>query len=100
MASPLAAYAERERLKLLAALSEWLRIESISAQPEHAADCRQAAAWIGARLQRLGFRVETIETAGHPILGAVGPDVPGAPTVLCYGHYDVQPPDPVAERWS
>ena len=41
--------------------------------------------------------METIETAGHPILGAVGPDVPGAPTVLCYGHYDVQPPDPVAE---
>jgi acetylornithine deacetylase/succinyl-diaminopimelate desuccinylase-like protein len=97
MTTPLAAFAERERLKLLAALSEWLKIPSISTQPEHAADCRKAAAWIGARLQRLGFRVETIETGGHPILWGVGPEVPGAPTVLCYGHYDVQPPDPVGE---
>jgi len=95
--SPLAAFADRERPKLLAALSEWLRIESISAQPSHAADCRQAAAWLGARLQRLGFRVETIETADHPILSATGPAVPGAPTLLCYGHYDVQPPDPLSE---
>ena len=97
MTTPLAAFAERERLKLLAALSEWLKIPSISTQPEHAADCRKAAAWIGARLERLGFRVETIETGGHPILWGVGPEVPGAPTVLCYGHYDVQPPDPVGE---
>jgi acetylornithine deacetylase/succinyl-diaminopimelate desuccinylase-like protein len=97
MTTPLAAFAERERLRLLADLSEWLRIPSISAQPEHAADCRKAAAWIAARLQRLGFRVETIETAGHPILWGVGPEVPGAPTVLCYGHYDVQPPDPIGE---
>ncbi len=97
MTTPLAAFAERERLRLLADLSEWLRIPSISAQPEHAADCRKAAAWIAARLQRLGFRVETIETGGHPILWGVGPEVPGAPTVLCYGHYDVQPPDPVGE---
>ncbi len=95
--SPLAAFAERERLKLLAALSEWLRIPSISTQPEHAADCRRAAAWIAARLERLGFRVETIETGGHPILWGVGPEVPGAPTVLCYGHYDVQPADPLGE---
>ncbi len=97
MTTSLAAFAERERLKLLAALSEWLKIPSISTQPEHAADCRSAAAWIGSRLARLGFRVETLETGGHPILWAVGPEVPGAPTVLCYGHYDVQPPDPVSE---
>ena len=44
---------------------------------------------------RFGFRTETIETEGHPMLWAVGPEVPGAPTVLCYGHYDVQPPDPL-----
>jgi acetylornithine deacetylase/succinyl-diaminopimelate desuccinylase-like protein len=97
MANLLAAYAERERLRLLADLSEWLKIPSISGQPEHAADCRKAAAWIAARLQRLGLRVETIETGGHPILWGVGPEVPGAPTVLCYGHYDVQPPDPLGE---
>ena len=97
MTNPLAAFAERERVRLLADLSEWLRIPSISGQPEHAADCRKAAAWVAARLERLGFRVETIETGGHPILWGAGPAVPGAPTVLCYGHYDVQPPDPIGE---
>jgi len=97
MTSPLATFAERERPRLLADLSDWLRIPSISTQPEHAADCRKAAAWIAARLERLGARVQTIETDGHPILWGVGPEVPGAPTVLCYGHYDVQPPDPLDE---
>ncbi len=93
----LTTFVDRERSRLLADLSEWLRIPSISAQPEHAADCRRAAAWVAGRLERLGFRVETIETAGHPILWGRGPEVPGAPTVLCYGHYDVQPPDPLGE---
>ena len=97
MASTLAAFVAQERPRLLADLSEWLAIPSISAQPEHAADCRRAAAWIATRLQRLGFSVDTLETGGPPILWGVGPPVPGAPTVLCYGHYDVQPPDPVGE---
>jgi acetylornithine deacetylase/succinyl-diaminopimelate desuccinylase-like protein len=90
-------YVEREQPRLLAELSDWLRVPSISTQPDHAGDCRRAAGWISGRLQRLGFRMETIETAGHPILWGVGPEVPGAPTVLCYGHYDVQPPDPLDE---
>jgi acetylornithine deacetylase/succinyl-diaminopimelate desuccinylase-like protein len=94
-----ASFVDREKSRLLADLSDWLRIPSISAQPEHAGDCRRAAAWIAGRLERLGFRVLTIETSGHPILWATGPEVPGAPTVLCYGHYDVQPPDPLAE-WT
>ncbi|HTT69483.1 MAG TPA: dipeptidase [Gemmatimonadales bacterium] len=97
MNASLVSFVERERPRLLADLSEWLTIPSISAQPEHAGDCRRAAAWLAARLQRLGFTVDTLETGGHPILWAVGPQVPGAPTVLCYGHYDVQPPDPVGE---
>jgi len=95
--STLADFVTRERSRLLADLSDWLRIPSISTLPEHAADCRRAAAWIAGRLERLGCRVTTVETGGHPILWAVGPEVKGAPTVLCYGHYDVQPPDPVAE---
>ena len=93
----LTAFVEREQSRLLADLSDWLRIPSISTQPEHSADCRQAASWIAGRLERLGCRVQTIETFGHPILWVTGPEVPGAPTVLCYGHYDVQPPDPVGE---
>jgi acetylornithine deacetylase/succinyl-diaminopimelate desuccinylase-like protein len=94
---PFEDFVGREKSRLLADLQEWLRIPSVSTLPEHAQDCRRAAEWLAARLGRLGFRVDTIETAGHPILWAVGPEVPGAPTILCYGHYDVQPPDPLNE---
>jgi len=90
-------YVANERARLLEDLKSWLRIPSVSTLPEHAGDCREAAAWLAERLTRLGFRVDTIPTAGHPILWAESPAVPGAPTVLCYGHYDVQPPDPLPE---
>jgi len=93
----LTAFVEREKSRLLGDLKEWLRIPSVSTLPEHAGDCRRAAEWLERRLQKLGFRVETIETEKHPILWAVGPEVAGRPTVLCYGHYDVQPPDPLNE---
>ena len=97
MNTTLTAWVEKERQRLLGDLVDWLRIPSISTQPEHKADCRRAHQWIADRLARLGFRIETIETTGHPMAWAVGPEVPGAPTVLCYGHYDVQPPDPLGE---
>src|SRR5262249_10287290 len=90
--STLAEFVARRQLRLLHALPDWLRIPSVSTLPEHAPDCRKAAEWLAARLKRLGFRVDTIETERHPILWAEGPTVPGAPTILCYGHYDVQPP--------
>jgi acetylornithine deacetylase/succinyl-diaminopimelate desuccinylase-like protein len=93
----LTGFVERERSRLLNDLKDWLRIPSVSTLPEHAPDCRRAAEWLAKRLQQLGFRVETIETDKHPILWAEGPAVPGTPTVLCYGHYDVQPPDPLNE---
>jgi acetylornithine deacetylase/succinyl-diaminopimelate desuccinylase-like protein len=93
----LTAFVERERSRLLGDLKDWLRIPSVSTLPEHAGDCRRAAEWLSGRLQGLGFTVDTIETERHPILWAVGPRVAGAPTVLCYGHYDVQPPDPLHE---
>ena len=98
MNQTLPAWVEKERQRLLADLIEWLRIPSISTLPANKADCRRAHQWIADRLARLGFRIETIETAGHPMVWAVGPEVPGAPTVLCYGHYDVQPPDPL-DQW-
>jgi acetylornithine deacetylase/succinyl-diaminopimelate desuccinylase-like protein len=96
----LTAYVERERARLLDDLKAWLRIPSISTLPEHAGDCRKAAEWLANRVRRLGFRVDTIETAGHPILWAEGPRVEGAPRIVCYGHYDVQPPDPLGEWLS
>jgi acetylornithine deacetylase/succinyl-diaminopimelate desuccinylase-like protein len=95
--STLDQFVSREKSRLLSDLQTWLRIPSVSTLPEHAADCRKAAAWLAARLTALGFTVDTIETDKHPILWAVGPAVPGAPTILCYGHYDVQPPDPLGE---
>lgn len=97
MANPFDPFVAREKARLLADLQEWLRIPSVSTLPEHASDCRRAAEWLAARLTKLGFAVDTIETDRHPILWATGPQVPGAPTILCYGHYDVQPPDPLAE---
>jgi len=97
MTTPIGDFVSREKNRLLTDLKDWLRMPSVSTLPEHAGDCRKAAQWLAARLEKLGFTVETIETDKHPILWAVGPDVPGAPTVLCYGHYDVQPPDPLNE---
>jgi len=95
--SPLSGFVTREQARLLDDLKSWLRIPSVSTLPEHKGDCRKAAEWLAARLRGLGFHVDTIETEGHPILWAVGPEVPGKPTVLVYGHYDVQPPDPLNE---
>ena len=98
MNTPLSSWVEKERQRLLSDLTDWLKIPSISTIPESKADCRRAHQWIADRLARLGFTTETIETELHPMLWAVGPEVKGAPTVLCYGHYDVQPPDPL-DAW-
>jgi acetylornithine deacetylase/succinyl-diaminopimelate desuccinylase-like protein len=79
---------------------DWLRIPSISAQPDHAADCRAAAEFARAALQEIGFAASLRETAGHPVVLAHHPGPGGAaPHLLFYGHYDVQPPDPL-ELWT
>ncbi len=81
-------------------LFEFLRIPSVSARSEHKADVADAARWVHGHLARLGFTTETIATAGHPVvLGEWRQAPPGAPTVLVYGHYDVQPPEPL-ELWT
>jgi acetylornithine deacetylase/succinyl-diaminopimelate desuccinylase-like protein len=78
---------------------DWLRIPSISAQPRHAADCRAAAEFARADLESLGFSARLVETPGHPVVLAhhAGPGG-NAPHLLFYGHYDVQPPEPL-ELW-
>jgi acetylornithine deacetylase/succinyl-diaminopimelate desuccinylase-like protein len=78
-------------------LCQLLRIPSVSAMSAHKQDIRAAAGWVLKQFQSLGFKSELIETDGHPIVYAESPTVPGAATVLVYGHYDVQPPDPLAE---
>jgi acetylornithine deacetylase/succinyl-diaminopimelate desuccinylase-like protein len=85
------------RAETEASLVEWLRIPSISAQPAHASDCRHAAQWLSEQLQALGFAVGLRETPTHPVVVATHPGPgPDAPHVLIYGHYDVQPPEPLA----
>jgi acetylornithine deacetylase/succinyl-diaminopimelate desuccinylase-like protein len=87
-----------DRDRLLRELSEFLRIPSVSTLPAHNEDCRAAAGWVAAELRRLGCsNVELLGDEMHPVVWGVGPEVPGAPTLLIYGHYDVQPPDPLAE---
>ncbi|MDR5708709.1 MAG: dipeptidase [Armatimonadota bacterium] len=94
------AYARQHRGRFLEELGEWLRIPSISALPEHDADCERAAHWLGDRLRRMGMRTEIIPSVRHhPLVYAERLGVPDAPTVLVYGHYDVQPADPL-EMWD
>ena len=79
-------------------LKDLIRIPSISAQPAHNADTRRAAEFIKNDLQAIGLTTELIETKGHPLVYAESLKAPGTPTVLIYGHYDVQPPGPL-EPW-
>ncbi len=80
-------------------LSEWrrfLEFPSVSADPARAPDCRACADWLAGHLRTLGFTACQVPTRSHPVVFAERPGRPGAPTVLFYGHYDVQPEDPVA----
>ena len=87
-----------EQPRLLQELTEFLSIPSVSALPAHNTDCRRAAEWLKRHLVTLGCPVvEIIQGPGHPVVWAEGPKVPGSPTLLIYGHYDVQPPDPLDE---
>jgi acetylornithine deacetylase/succinyl-diaminopimelate desuccinylase-like protein len=84
----------------LAELMDYVSIPSVSALPSHAADMRRCAEWTAAALHDAGLEhVRVIETAGNPIVYGDWLYAPGAPTVLCYGHYDVQPVDP-EELWN
>ncbi|MGW5235695.1 dipeptidase [Streptomyces nodosus] len=86
-------YIDRHRAAFLDDLVDWLRIPSVSAQPGHAADVRRSAEWLAAKLGETGFpTVEVWHTDGAPAVFAEWPaEDPSAPTVLVYGHHDVQP---------
>jgi acetylornithine deacetylase/succinyl-diaminopimelate desuccinylase-like protein len=90
-------YLQQHRDEFEAELADLLRIPSVSADSKYRDDVRRAADWVAERFRRMSLQVEVIPTAGHPIVYAESPPVPGAPTVLVYGHYDVQPPDPLNE---
>jgi len=94
------AYARDHRDRFLEELRELIRIPSISALPQHREDVRRAAAWLHQHLRGLGFTAELIPIeGGHPIVYAEWLRAAGKPTVLFYGHYDVQPVDPL-EEWT
>jgi len=87
----------RNRQRYVEELTEFLRIPSVSTESDHAADTRQGALWVLNKLQKLGFQAELHETARHPVVcGHIVTDA-RLPTILIYGHYDVQPPDPLDE---
>ena len=92
------AYLDAHRAEFEEELKALLRIPSVSAQPDHDQDTRRAATLIRDNLASVGFESDLIETKRHPIVHAEWLGAPGEPTVLIYGHYDVQPPEPL-EPW-
>lgn len=92
-------YVETHKTRFLDELKELIRIPSISTLPEHKGDVQKAAQFVADALKTAGMEnIEIIPTEGHPLVYADWLHAPGKPTVLCYGHYDVQPPDPL-EEW-
>ena len=93
-------YIRANEQRFLDELKDLLRIPSISTAPEHKADTHRAAESVANHLRAAGLEnVEVIETDRHPLVYADWMHAPGKPTVLCYGHFDVQPPDPL-ELWE
>src|SRR5438874_6969921 len=94
------AFVRKNQPRLLDELKTLLRIPSISTAPEHADDVRRAAEFTADALRAAGMEnVEIVPTAKHPLVYADWLHAPGKPVVLCYGHYDVQPADPL-ELWN
>ena len=91
-------FVEKNQPRLLDELKTFLRIPSISTLPEHVPDVLRAAQFVADSMKTAGLEnTEIIATAKHPLVYADWLHAPGKPTVLCYGHYDVQPPDPLDE---
>ncbi|MHB8411155.1 MAG: dipeptidase [Candidatus Acidiferrales bacterium] len=93
-------YIESRREDNLSELKDFLRIPSVSTKSEHKPDIDRAARWVADRLREAGLpKVDIIPTKMHPIVLAESLDAPGKPTILFYGHYDVQPAEPL-DLWT
>ncbi len=96
MSAAIDAFVKQNQDRFLAELKEFVRIPSISTLPEHRPDIQRAASFVAESLRKAGLEnIEIIPTSGHPLVYADWLHAPGKPTVLCYGHYDVQPADPL-----
>src|SRR5579863_5942913 len=93
-------YIDSKRDEHLHELYEFLRIPSVSAQSEHKPDIERAAKWVAERLRSAGMdKVEVLPTKMHPLVYGESLRAPGKPTILFYGHYDVQPAEPL-DLWT
>ncbi|HAL54912.1 MAG TPA: dipeptidase [Bacteroidetes bacterium] len=89
-------YLDANKDRFLAELKDFLAIPSVSSQSTHNADIRRCAEWVANQMSTIGLQtVQIMETPGHPVVYADWLGAPGKPTILLYGHYDVQPVDPV-----
>src|SRR5215213_2144192 len=92
-------YLEKNDARIQEELFEFLRIPSVSARSEHNADVARAATWLRGSMEKAGMTARIYPTAGHPIVVGEWRNAPGAPTVLVYGHYDVQGAEPL-DLWT
>ena len=93
--SDLTSYLEQNNARIHDELFEFLRIPSVSARSEHNADTARAAEWVRQSMEKAGLKATIHPTPGHPIVVGEWRGAPGAPTALVYGHYDVQPAEPL-----
>src|SRR6476469_9710584 len=99
MSKSIETFVRENETRLLEELKTFLRIPSVSTLPEHKPDVDRAATFVADALKHAAVEnIETIPTANHPLVYGDWLHAPGQPTVLLYGHYDVQPPDPL-ELW-
>ena len=96
---PVNAQVDEQLGAALERLKELLRIPSVSTDPAHSGDTRRAAEWCRDQLAEIGFEATMHDTPMHPMVVAHHPGPAGAPRLLYYGHYDVQPPDPL-DLWE
>ncbi|MFO0917147.1 MAG: dipeptidase [Planctomycetaceae bacterium] len=99
MNSDVEKYLQQHAERFVEELCDLLRIPTISADPASKPQMLRGAEWVHSQFRDLGLRAEIVPTAGHPIVYAEWLQAAGAPTVLVYGHYDVQPPDPL-DLWT
>jgi acetylornithine deacetylase/succinyl-diaminopimelate desuccinylase-like protein len=99
VATDLQAFLRNHDARIHDELFDFLRIPSVSAKAEHNGDTKRAAEWVKAALEKIGIAAKIYPTAGHPVVVGEWRNAPGAPTVLIYGHYDVQPPEPL-DLWT
>ena len=93
-------YIESKKNEHLHELTDFLRIQSVSAKSEHKPDIERAAQWVAEKLRQAGLEnVEIAPTKMHPLVYGESLHAPGKPTILFYGHYDVQPAEPL-ELWT